>query len=93
MIEAKNFRTFTRIYSLLKSKCLSASIKLTLHKALIMSVMIYACPALELAAGTELLKLQRLQNKVLRSIGNFTKVHIDPRFAHGFQSFLMYNII
>jgi hypothetical protein len=45
MIEAKAFRTFIRIYSLLKSERLSANIKLTLHKALIRSVMTYVCPA------------------------------------------------
>jgi hypothetical protein len=32
--------------------------------------MTYACPAWELVADTHLLKLQRLQNKVLRTIGN-----------------------
>jgi hypothetical protein len=71
MIEAKSFRTFTRTYSLLKSERLSANIKLALHKALIRSVITYARPAWELAADTYLLKLQRLQNKVLRTIGIF----------------------
>jgi hypothetical protein len=33
--------------------------------------MTYACPAWEFAAGYHLLKLQRLQNKVLRTIGSF----------------------
>jgi hypothetical protein len=40
--------------------------------------MTYACPAWEFAADTHLLKLQRLQNKVLRTTGNFprhTMVH------------------
>jgi hypothetical protein len=71
MIEAKVFRTFIRIY--LKSERLSAKIKLTLHKALIRKVIMYACPAWELAADTYLLKLQRLQKKVLRTIGNFPR--------------------
>jgi hypothetical protein len=44
MTEAKAFRTFIRIYSLFKLERLSANIKLTLHKALIGSVMIYASP-------------------------------------------------
>jgi hypothetical protein len=35
--------------------------------------MTYACPAWEFAAGCHLLKLQRLQNKFLRTIGNFPK--------------------
>jgi hypothetical protein len=33
--------------------------------------MTYACPASEFAAVNHLLKLQRLQNNVLRTIGNF----------------------
>jgi hypothetical protein len=68
IIEAKAFKTFIRIYSLFKSERLRANIKLTLHKTVTRSIMTYACPALELAAGTYLLKLQRLQNKVLRTV-------------------------
>jgi hypothetical protein len=55
MIDAKAFRTFIRIYSLLKSERLSAKIKLALHMALIRTVIMYACPAWELAADTYLL--------------------------------------
>jgi hypothetical protein len=73
MIEAKTFRPFITIYSLFKSERLSASIKPNLHKALMRSVMIYASPAWELATDTCLLQLQRLQNKVLRTIGNLPK--------------------
>jgi hypothetical protein len=35
--------------------------------------MTYACPAWEFAAESLLLKLQRLQNKVLRTIGSFPR--------------------
>jgi hypothetical protein len=35
--------------------------------------MTYACPAWEFAADTHLIKLQRLQKKVLRTIGNFPR--------------------
>jgi hypothetical protein len=35
--------------------------------------MTYACPAWEFAAESHLLKLQRLQNKVLRTIGSFPR--------------------
>jgi hypothetical protein len=35
--------------------------------------MTYACPAWEFAAETHLLKLQRLQNKVLRTTGNLPR--------------------
>jgi hypothetical protein len=73
-IEAKAFRTFIKLYSLLKNERLTANIKLTLHKALIRSVMTYACPtSWKFVADTHLLKLQWLQNKVLRTIGNFPR--------------------
>jgi hypothetical protein len=65
-IETKAFRAF-------KSEHLRANIKLTLYKALIQSIMTYASLAWEFAANTHLLKLQRLQNKVLRIIGNFPR--------------------
>jgi hypothetical protein len=55
MAEAKAFRTFIRIYSLFKILRLSANIKVPIHKAVIRSVMIYACPA-----DTYLLKFQCL---------------------------------
>jgi Tfp pilus assembly ATPase PilU len=40
----QGLRTFISFYSLFKSEQLNTNIKLTLHKALIMSIMIYACP-------------------------------------------------
>jgi hypothetical protein len=43
--------------------------------------MAYACPAWEFAAQCHLLKLQRLQNKILRTIGNFPK-HTSVRDMH-----------
>jgi hypothetical protein len=45
MIEALAFRTFIEIYSQFKNEPLSANIKPSLHKALIRSVMTYACLA------------------------------------------------
>jgi hypothetical protein len=71
MIEATALRAFIRIYSLFRNERLSASIKVTLQKVLIRSVMTYACSAWELGADTHLLKLQHLQNKVLRTIRKF----------------------
>jgi hypothetical protein len=71
MIKAKAFRTFIRVYALFKSERLSTNIKLTLHKALIRSVMTKACPFWDFAADTHLIKLQHLENKVLRTTGNF----------------------
>jgi hypothetical protein len=73
MIEAKAFRTFIRVYSLSKNERLSTNIKFTLHKALNISVLTYACPAWELAADTHQIKLQCLHHKVLHTIGNFPR--------------------
>jgi hypothetical protein len=73
MIESKDFRTFIRVYSLFKSERLSTTIKVTLHKTLIRSVITYASPAWDFAANTHLIKLLRLQNKVLRTTGNLPR--------------------
>jgi hypothetical protein len=72
-IEAKAFRTFIGIYPLFKSERLGTNSKSSLHEALIRSMIIYACPTWEFAAETHLLKLQRLQSRVLRTIGNFPR--------------------
>jgi hypothetical protein len=70
---AKALHTNLRSYSLFKSERSSTNIKLTLYNALIKSVMTYACPILEYAADTQLSKLQRLQNRVLRATGNLER--------------------
>jgi hypothetical protein len=50
--------------------------------------MTYASPAWEFAADAHLIKLQRLQNKVLRTIGNLTRrttvrdLHIAFKFPY-----------
>jgi hypothetical protein len=55
--------------------------------------MTYACPAWEFAAECHLLKLQRLQNKVLRTTGNFPK-HISVRDKHkAFHILYVYDYI
>jgi hypothetical protein len=46
----------------MKKWSLGTNIELKLYKALIRSVMTYACPTWEYAADAHLLKLQRLQN-------------------------------
>jgi hypothetical protein len=73
MIEAKAFRTIIRVNSLLKNEQFGPNIKLTLHKALIRSELTYVSPVWEFAADSHLVKLQRLQNKVLRTIGNLPR--------------------
>jgi hypothetical protein len=55
--------------------------------------MTYACPAWEFAAEIHLLKLQRLQNRVLRTIGNFPR-HTSVRDMHvAFQIPYVYDYI
>jgi hypothetical protein len=68
MIEAKALRTFIGIYSLFRIERLIANIKLTDHIK-----NDFVCLVFELAAQTYRLKSQRLQNKVLHTIGNFPR--------------------
>jgi hypothetical protein len=93
MIEAKAFRTFIRTYSLFKSERLSSNIKPTLHKALIRSVMTYSNPAWEFAADTHLLKLQRLQNKILCTIGKLPRRTPIRKLHLAFQIPYVYDYI
>jgi hypothetical protein len=67
---AKALGTHIRTHFIFKSKNLSAHIKLIVYRALIRSLMTYAYPTWEFAADTRLMKLQLLQNRVLRAIGN-----------------------
>jgi hypothetical protein len=53
--------------------------ELTLYKALISSVMIYASPTWEYAADALLLKPQRVQSRVLRAIGNLGDLYRRTR--------------
>jgi hypothetical protein len=71
--EAKALGTYIRTYSIFKSKHLRAHIKLIVYRALIKSIMTYACPTWEFAADTHLMTLQHLQNRVLRAIGNLDR--------------------
>jgi hypothetical protein len=93
MIEAKTFRTFIRIYSLFKSERLSTNIKITLHKAFIRNIMSYACPAWNFEAENHLLKLQRLQIKVLRTIGNFQRSTLVTDLHMAFKLPYIYDYI
>jgi len=73
MIAVKAFRTFICVYHLSKSEHLSTNIKLTLHKALIRSIMTYAYPSQEFVVDPCLLRLQCLLNKVFHTGGNFPR--------------------
>jgi hypothetical protein len=58
----KALAIYIRTYSLIKNEHLSINIKLTVYKALIRSVMVYACSAWEYEADAHLLKLKHPQN-------------------------------
>jgi hypothetical protein len=92
-IEAKAFRAFISTYSLFKSKRLSANIRLTLQKALIRSLRIYICSSWVFEAFTHLLKLQRLQNKDIITIGDSPR-HTPNRELHkGFNIPYIYDYL
>jgi hypothetical protein len=55
--------------------------------------MTYACPAWEFAAETYLLKLQRLQNKVLRTIDNLSRCTLVRDMHVAFQIPYVYDYI
>jgi hypothetical protein len=63
---AKALDTYIRTY-------MSADIKLIVYRSLIRSIMTYVCPTWEFAADIHLIKLQRLQKKVFRAIGNLDR--------------------
>jgi hypothetical protein len=80
-IKAKAFRTFIRLYPLFKSERLNSNIKLTILKSPIRSVKTSPCTAWEFSAELHLLQLQLLQNRVLRTIGNFPR-RTSVRYLH-----------
>jgi hypothetical protein len=69
---AKALGTYIRTYSVFKSNHLSANIKLIVYRALLKSIMTYACPTWEFAKDIHLMKLQRLQNRVLLVLAGLT---------------------
>jgi hypothetical protein len=93
MAKSKVFRTVIRIEPIIKSERLSTNIKLTLHEALIRYAMTYSCPAWEFGTETHLFKLQRVQNRILHTIGNFPR-HTLIRDMHvAFQVPYVYDYI
>jgi hypothetical protein len=73
MTIAKALHTYIRIHCLFKSGRSSIYIKLMLYKALIRSITTYTYPTWKYATKDHLLILRRLQNRVLRTIGNLDR--------------------
>jgi hypothetical protein len=90
---AKDLCTYLRAYSLFKSEHLSTNIKLTLYKALIRSVMSYVYPTWEYAAEAHRLKLQRLQNRVLRATEKIDRRTVVREMQAAFKIPYVYDYI
>jgi hypothetical protein len=89
----KTLRIFISICPILKSERSSVNTKLTLYKALIRSILTYACPAWEFAAVSYLLELWRLQNKVLRTTGNLPRSISTSDLHVAFKSPHLYDFV
>jgi len=68
-IATKVLQIFISIYPILKSERLSVGTELTLYRALVISVLTCACSTWH----SYLLKLKRLQNKVVRTVGSLSR--------------------
>jgi hypothetical protein len=69
------------------------NIKLALYKALIRSVMVYACPAWEYEADAHLSKLKHKYNQFLHAIGNFDRHTPVHKMHMAFRILYMYSYI
>jgi hypothetical protein len=80
MIKAKAFRTYIRTYPLSKNESLSISIKLTLHKALIRSVMTndLCLPCLGISGRHLPLKIAAPTKQGSPHRWKFSKMHTGP---------------
>jgi hypothetical protein len=81
IMEAKAFRAFIRTYSIFKSELLSANVKLTLHKALIRSVMTYALSCLGIWGRYPSVKIAAPVKQGSPHYWQFSKAHADRRIA------------
>jgi hypothetical protein len=73
VIKDNAFRAFITVNFLFWRKRLTTHIELTFHKAFIMPILSYACTCRASSADTQLLKLQRLQDRLLCTEGNFQR--------------------
>jgi hypothetical protein len=89
-IEVKAFSIFIRIYSLFKNDRLNASIKLTLHKTLIRSII--TCCTWELVIDTKLLKLQVYKTRFSAPMEIFEGAHWSENCTR-LSTFHIYAII
>jgi len=80
-MEDKLFRIFMRVYSLLKSKCLSANNTVTLQNIIPTFVVTYS-------ETPHTLHPEASAKQGALHYWQFSKVHILPRNKYGFQSFV-----
>ena len=62
-----------KLYPIFKNKHMSLRNKIILYKSLVRTAMLYACPIWSMTCQTDINKLQIVQNKFLRIIGNYRK--------------------
>ena len=72
-VSQKAISNLIKFYSIFKNKYLSIHSKLTFYKSLIRTGVLYACPVWSLTSDSNLKKLQIIQNKFLRIIGNYRR--------------------
>ena len=70
---SKSIATLIKLYPVFKNKYLPQKSKLILYKSLIRTAMLYACPVWSLISQTNVNKLQVVQNKFLRIIGDYRR--------------------
>ena len=78
-VVSKAIAKFINLYTLFKNKVLSQKSKIILYKSLVLPGMLYACPSWSFTCDSNISKLQVVQNKFLRIIGNcrkFTQISI-----------------
>jgi hypothetical protein len=74
ILRKANYRLRQLFPILNKSSTIDINLALVIHKSLLRSILIYACPELGYAANTYINKLQTFQNKVLRIITKLPRV-------------------
>lgn len=72
-VSQKAISNLIKFYPIFKNKYLSIHSKLIFYKSLIRTGLLYACPVWSLTSDSNLKKIQIIQNKFLRIIGNYRR--------------------
>lgn len=72
-ISSRAIASLIKLYPVFKNKYLSKKSKVILYKSQIRAAMLYACPVWSMTSQTNINKLQIVQNKFLRIIGQYRR--------------------